>query len=686
MNSSVKPTGVCATLKYLPWLLSVALLWIFTAQVHADVLQLSDRSTPISAKGHLQRLDDPAGTLLPEQALESSAWQPLPASLSAGYTASTLWVQVQVEAPGTGTHTWAMRLSNALVDDVRLYQRDAQNHWQEQRAGEDLSRGEWPVDYRSAVFPLKLQGGEKQLLLLRLNTKNAMSVGLDFTPGQAFSNTSRVEYLGYGLYFGVYLMLIAFHSMFWRMTKAPESGWYLCYVSCSVAVEALTTGLPQQLFRMPVALSDPLLGVMLTLGVPVGVVFAGRQLGLPQVYPLLYRALTQVSWVVCGGAALIIGAGHFREAMPVVQVSALLLVPLFIAMAVWLLIRGHRPARFYLLAFGIYYAGVVISFLRNLGYLPATFWTDNAVALGTMLHMGLMSLRIITHYNSLKQDKERAQAAAAEQSLQQNAKLESLVAVRVSELSNEINRRAELERELRVALEQEKRVRAEQNDFVAMVSHEFRTPLAIINTSAQQLARHLDAPAQKSLHRCQNIRDAGSRLLALVDDYLTHDRMADVHPTSLFSDCDLAALLSEVVAGFTPGRITFDYRLPDSAWVCDSGLLQVAVRNLLANADRHAPAGARIVFDAVMDGTKVCLSIQHPGDAIPEEEHRRLFDKYYRGRQARLSSGAGLGLYMVQRIAQLHDGDVQLTGSGGDESICFRMRLSLCRLQNEVSI
>lgn len=660
----------------LGWL-SVLLLCAVTAQAQAQVLLLGAATAPANAKGYLQRLDDPSGGLTPTEAEQSPAWRALPQSLSAGYTSNTVWLQVQVEAQDPGEHRWVMRLSNTLLDDVRLYLRDKQGAWQEQKAGEDLARSQWPIDYRSAVFPLKLRQGEVKVLLVRLQTKNAMSVSLEFAPRQLFSDMSRHEYLGFGLYFGVYLMLIGFHSVFWRMTQAPESGWYLSYVSCCVAVEALTAGLPQQLFRLPVSLSDPLLGIALAVGVPIGVVFAGRQLGLPQVYPRLHRGFATLAWLLCGPAALIVMAGHYRDAMPIVQLTALSLVPLYIGMALWLLVRGHRPARFYLLAFGIYYAGVVISFLRNLGYVPATFWTDNAAAAGTLIHMALMSLRIISHYNRLKQDKQQAQAESARQTLQQNARLESLVAVRVSQLSEEIGRRVLLEQDLRVALEQEQHIRAQQNDFVAMVSHEFRTPLAIINTSAQQLAKHLDAPVDKSQRRCQNIREAGSRLLALVDDYLTHDRMADVQPMSQFKDCDLRALFEDVLAGFEPGRIRFNCTLPERPFICDSGLLHVAVRNLLANADRHAPAGAQIEFELSEQDSAICLSIRHPGEAIPEQECGRLFDKYYRGQQAQRSSGAGLGLYMVQRIAQLHDGDVQLLEAGGQGSICFRMRLQL---------
>lgn len=642
----------------------------------AATLLLAESGTTAGA-GYLQRLDDPEGVLTAEQALRSGEWQALPSSLSAGFSAAHIWLRVPVRPQGEGEQHWILRLNNALLDEVYLYRRDGHGGWREQRSGETLARDQWPVDYRSPVFDLALQGGEPEVLLLRLQSKNALSVSLDFSPRYWFAESTRREFLGYGLYFGVYLILIGFHSVFWRLTRAPESGWYLVYVGCCVWVEALTVGLPQQLLGIPVWLSDPLLGVAMALGLPIGAVFASRQLALAQVYGRLTRLLTGLIWLVGGSAALAILLGFYRDAMPVVLLFSLTLIPLFIALAVWLLLRGHRPARFYLLAFGIYYAGVVIAYLRNFGVLPATFWTDHAVMIGTMLHMGIMSLRIISHYNKLKRDKAEAQHQAAELMLMQNARLESLVQARTRELNEELRRRERLEQELRVALTQEQRMREEQSDFVAMVSHEFRTPLAIIATSAQQMGRQLDAPLEKNQRRCQNIRNAAARLLGLVDDYLTHDRMADARPTSRFVNCDLVALLEGLLADFPVGRIVLDQRLRAGSYWCDAGLLHVAVRNLLANADRHAPEGARVRLVAREEGERVLLNVSHPGALIAEDERGRLFHKYYRGRQAQISAGAGLGLYMVRRIAQLHGGDVALVGHGGDEDICFRLSLVL---------
>jgi len=109
----------------------------------------------------------------------------------------------------------------------------------------------------------------------------------------------------------------------------------------------------------------------------------------------------------------------------------------------------------------------------------------------------LMSLRLNRRYADLRRAKDLAQAEAVRAVRALNERLEEQVLLRTAALQQEIGRRAALEGELREALAVETRTREEQQDFVAMVSHEFHTPLAIINTTAQQIARNPAAVWEK---------------------------------------------------------------------------------------------------------------------------------------------------------------------------------------------
>lgn len=662
----------------LRYLIMLCLLWPW--MIWADTLQLDTRSHSVA--GFLERLDDPQGTLNAQAAMASSAWRTLPGTLKAGFTRDVVWLRLQVEAGQNAPAGWILKLNNALLDDVQLHVFRQDGSTLTLRSGEELDRAHWPVSYRAAAFPLEFEAGQPQVLLLRLQTKNAMSVSAHLMPATAFNQSARVEYLSYGLYFGIYLALIIFHSLFWRMTAAPESGWYLLFVSCCLLVESLSSGLVQQVTGMPVAISDRLLGCGLAAGLPIGFIFAKRQLRVVGfgVFPRLVKGACLLIALLAASAIMV---GHYQIGAPLVQISSLLTIVILVSMAVVLLVRGHKPARFFLLVFGIYYAGVIVAFMRNLGLVPSSFVTDNPVAIGTILHMTLMSMRIIHHYRQLEEEKRLAQADFKQLLQNHNISLEQQIAERTLELREEIAQRTLLEGELREALLQEQHMREEQREFVAMVSHEFRTPLAIIGTSAQQIARNLSAPPERNEQRCQNIRDASTRLLSLVDDYLNHDRVEGTAAIARSAEHDLPLLLERIMGDLPAERFKASNLSALQTLRCDDGLLKIAIRNLLANADRHAPKDTRVQLILKDHQGFLDILVINEGPPIPEDQAALLFQKYFRGSQAQQHPGAGLGLHLVKRITELHGGEICLESRGEVEPIRFRLSLPASHCTSE---
>lgn len=665
------------------WACGLLLMGLMLAGAGAQpVLQLDIRHA-VSAGGHLAMLRDPQGALSPDQAAAATGWQALPGPLSASYTDDVIWLRLRLQRPQAAPERWLLQLSHALLDDVRLYQRDAAGRWLPAgQSGEDQGRSNWPVDARNPVLPLLLRDEHSGELLLRLRSKNAMSTYVTLSTPEVYGAAARREYLAYGVGFGFGVLLLLFHTLFWHMSRERLSAWYLIYVGCALSVEMLTAGLPQQLLDMPVGLSDPLLGVVMCMSLVVGTRFALLQLDLETVWPRVSRGLLLLMLSISVGGSLLVLSGHNGTGMQLMQRSAMLSILLFIGIALSRLGRDQGQARAFLLIFGVYYAAVIISFVRNMGLIPTSVWSNNAAALGASLHMLLMSMRLNRRYDQLRREKEQAQRRVVEVVARQNERLDQAVRARTAELRQEIAQRERLEQELRAALETERRAKQSQLDFVAMVSHEFRTPLAIINTTAQQIARNLDAAREKTLARCANLRSAAQRLAALVDEYLTVDRMDTGHSPFQPRDCEreeLLELLEDLVADWPEGRVLMHADALPERLRCDPGLLRVALRNLLANADRHTPAGQAIELSLLPQAGDKGLSfrISNPGSEIPADEVPRLFEKYFRGRQALKSPGAGLGLYLVRQIAELHGGLARLEGAGRDGLVSFQFSLPL---------
>jgi signal transduction histidine kinase len=363
-------------------------------------------------------------------------------------------------------------------------------------------------------------------------------------------------------------------------------------------------------------------------------------------------------WSVGIGLSLVVVAGHFGAGVAISQAITLVCIVMLIAIGIHLALRGHRPARFFLFAFGIFYAAVVLRYLRNIGVLAPSVLTEYSVPVGALLHMIVMSIGITGQYRRIKREKLKAQAAL-------NESLELQVLERTTTLMDEIARRKKSESEVRHALDVMGRARQEQQDFVAMVSHEFRTPLAIINTVTQQLAGNLDAAREKSLERCDDIRDSTRRMTDMMDEFLSYDRLGgEFHPT--LRPVNPKQLVDSVAEEFDASRLRIEDECNVDEIVCDVGLLRIALRNLLANAMRHSSNELPVhVITRAAVNDSVEFEVKDAGSGIPADEIPRLFQKYFRGRDSLSKPGAGLGLYLVERIAEIHGGTVSVKSTLG---------------------
>jgi signal transduction histidine kinase len=618
----------------------------------AQALLLDPEASHLGTAGYLQRLDDPEGSLDPVHANASQDWRELPGNLNASFTRSTIWLRLEVTATQPGQ--WVLLLGNALLDEVQIYARTPSGSWRSLGAsGENLPRQLWPVDYRRPALQLDLTEPGEHTLLVRLAARNALNTKFEIWQRLAFDNHSRREGLFFGLYYGFYLLLICLHALFWYFTRAPLSGLFLAYIGLCVHNEVLSLGLVQQITGISGPWSDRLLGLGMATVLPVATLLIRDLLVLAPSFPRVARWLVWPSTALCTLCAILILLGQYDLGVVPMQLFTLVLILVVNSLGLWLLHRRHPPAAFFLIAFVPYDAAIFLAYLRNMGVLPVNFVTDHISALGTMLHMVLLSLWLLGRYERQRRTNERQQI----------------------QLEAEIAQQQQREGELLQSLELERRVRQEQRDFVAMVSHEFRTPLAVISTSAQQLARNLDAPPDKTLARSQNIRAAVKRLLALVDDCLADDRMAEPLQPPHQTPVDLHALIDGLGQDFAPGRITCDHAMGTRQFATDPALLRIALRNLLANANRHAPEGASVQVTTRHEAGQLRIAVSHPAARIPPEEQPHLFQRYWRGQGAQQQPGAGLGLYLVRRIAEKLGGTVALTSAGGDAPVCFQMNL-----------
>ena len=624
------------------------------AQAQAQTVPLSATTTRVEMGTKLEWLKDEGGQLSISDAAASGAFKPLAGELNLGFTPAAIWLRVEVARTHSAPNHWLLEVTNPLHDDLRLYTQAANGSFTERRAGDQLPREQWEINYRQAVFHLDLDTEAPHTLWLRLQSRNFMSAQVLLWQAQAFHQAVRTESLLYGLFFGVYFTILIFHLFFWCWTRESVSGWYALYVASNGLTALLWAGYFQHYSHWSGTLTDALLGSLLCNSIWIATMVAVSQMEFERVLPRTRRVLVIGSALLSAlFITLSLTAGYSVGVLPA-RLVVLGWAPMLLALATRLWWRGHAPARFFVLAFGILIAGGVLRYLRILGWVDPSFLTDYSFEVSSIINMLIMSLAITGRYNDMKREKLAAQAAL-------NSSLEVQVQERTVLLVDEISRREALEVDLRRALAVEQLAWQQQQDFVAMVSHEFRTPLAIINTSVHHVVQSLDASQAKSVERCTNIKESARRMSDLMDEYLSLDRIEGTTQALKLTACDISEVVAGVVAEWPSHLIELIATAAPPALQCDWKLLQVALRNLISNGLRHSPPDLPLrLWVQGQPGGGVLIEISDAGSGIPDDEMARVFQKYFRGRGALGKPGAGLGLYLVERIAQLHGGSVKV--------------------------
>jgi signal transduction histidine kinase len=240
---------------------------------------------------------------------------------------------------------------------------------------------------------------------------------------------------------------------------------------------------------------------------------------------------------------------------------------------------------------------------------------------------------------------------------------------------NDISTRKQLEETLRqanrrseAALEAGHQSMREQRNFLSMVSHEFRIPLAIIQASSQLLGLY-GRDDDEAQDEASKIGRAVRRLSDLIDVCLADDRIESSSWSLDIAQVDLGRLVSDLCEDKRPfiGDRTLSVLLERPMVVAaDATLLRIGVSNLIDNALKFSPPASPVEIRIGGDGegAMLCVTDYGPGIALDEQPH--IFEKFYRSTKSDRVKGAGLGLYIVRRIVDLHGGCIAVNSYPGE--------------------
>ncbi len=223
-----------------------------------------------------------------------------------------------------------------------------------------------------------------------------------------------------------------------------------------------------------------------------------------------------------------------------------------------------------------------------------------------------------------------------------------------------------------------RRLSALRADFVSLVSHELRSPMAAVIGAARTLQgrwRELTPGQRESFLRL--IGDETSRLATLIDDVLDTSRIEAGTFSFTFSDVDLAELLRDVVAAAELAQDEVELTAEVSALPSirgDRERLRQVIQNLVDNAVKYSSAGDRVRVRASADDGHVLIDVVDEGPGIAPEDFELIFEKFGRSRGGSAKPGSGLGLFIARSIAEAHGGSLGVQSVPQRGSV-FRLEL-----------
>lgn len=617
----------------------ILLIWTLTASAGVCAQPLAVRDLGV--------LVDPGGALTIAEVSSAAAresFTPLAGMLNAGYTRDVQWLRFSVAPPAAGE--WWLEVQPPFLDDLRLFEPDA-GGFVEHRSGDRQPFVSREEDYRAFVFKLTFPDAAPRTLYLRVQTTSTAMVALHVWRPDQFSAAKYTEYGALGLYYGFIVLVLLLNLILWAWLREALYGWFCLHIFTNILLFIAANGfVGQYLLPETPLLADAWVGAALLITIAASAPFYRRMLRVDKTQSfifLLFRLQVALPTLLL----LSLFTGYYPEAARI-AISQMLfsqLVGLFVAYRMWR--AGRHEAPYILLALVSVLLGGVTSALVLLGVNPSDLLSLNIrqlTVLGNILAMHFaLAIRIRVMLAERRQTLQRAHDAEADAA-------------------------------------REREAHTEQGRFIAMLSHELKTPLAVIDVAAQALERMDRAKDPERARRHERIRRSVNRIDRLVEQFLTKDRL-DARGISLQrSSVDVGELLHQVADTSADGAERLMLAVFSSPPLqADGALLRLAVANLVDNALKYAPPETHVAISVMTrtehgaPGVEIIVADEGPG--IPAELEDKVFSRYIRGSNVQHVSGAGLGLYLVRRIAELHGGFVEL--SPHSSGAVFRLWLPL---------
>jgi signal transduction histidine kinase len=556
----------------------------------------------------------------------------MPDFRSLGYGRNAHWFHAEVSRASAAPSSWILDIGSPELEEVDVWVEQRDGSYRQYAMGYHRPYENRPLQTR--LFAVPFDAFADTQIYFRVRTSNAINVHAEiWQPGAFVANETQVNFYR-GLYFGILLIAVLLYAILGARLHDISMAAYAGYVASQALFNLGTNGyLPVLLASHGPWFTDALPRIGWLGGAMAIVLMWDSLLDLKRNYPRIHR-LYQFT-ILLNLALLPFALMPFLVTswlLGVVKLANFLNDLNFVINMILMLVFWWRSRRvelmLYFVAFIIPAVGTLVNNAVNLGTLPQNIVTSNLYQLAPLIHVLVMSFGLALRLRQLQYDKKAAEQEVA-------------VSTQRSE---------------------------EQRRFVAMLSHEFRNPLAAIDRSAEMIQiKTRDLPPPETLRLAQ-IRNNVATLSGFVDNFLMTEALDHGALALSREPCAIRPLLETAIhlqGEAASQRVLFRVFPGDAAFNLDPTLIGVAVGNLLANALRYSPPESPVEVNVTLDDKGLRIGVADHGPGLDEEELHKLGTPYFRAASSAGKKGSGLGYHFTQRIVEAHSGTLTTRSRAG---------------------
>lgn len=379
----------------------------------AHPLQLEKGTTAYVLGKHLDILEDPTGTLSLDQVRSA----PFAAKFTTshqqnptfGFTSSTYWIRFSIVGGEENQDNWLLEVGYPLFDHINAFFPTTSGNYLKKKGGDLLPFKAREIRNRNFVFRLPPSSLNNQPIYFSFKTESTMNIPLTLWSEQAFAEKDHAAQFGLGIYSGFILLMVLYSTLMWITIGDRNYFFYLFFILNFGLFQMTMNGSAYEFLWPNLVLwnnySTPIFVALSALGVGM---FTRSFLVTRLHSPRLDKALITLN-TMCLFPPLAALNGYYPLAIKTSSFLALLLMLVSFSTGIMSMIQKYRPARYFMLAWTMFFGGVIISALRAFGFLPANFFTLYGPQYGSAMTMLLLALALADRVNVMQEQTTEAE-------------------------------------------------------------------------------------------------------------------------------------------------------------------------------------------------------------------------------------------------------------------------------------